>query len=119
MGRGNFYNNIFEPKNRFSLPELTPRHFSFNSHLGACKKCHGVGSVLQAEKSLFINDETLSLADGAVKSWWNRNKKLKAIHDRQINALAKVFEISVQTKYSELSNDFIDCLFMGHQKMMN
>ena len=111
-----FTTTYSNPKTGFSLPELTPRHFSFNSHLGACKKCHGVGSVLQAEKSLFINDETLSLADGAVKSWWNRNKKLKAIHDKQINALAKVFEISVQTKYSELSNDFIDCLFYGTSK---
>ena len=101
------------PETGFTLPELTPKHFSFNSHLGACKKCQGIGTVLQAEKKLFIKDENLSLLEGAIKSWWSRNKKLMAIHDRQIKTLAKVFDVSLETKFSDLSEEFIKCLFYG------
>ena len=49
-----FTTTYSNPETGFTLPELTPKHFSFNSHLGACKKCHGIGTVLQAEKNLFI-----------------------------------------------------------------
>ena len=108
-----FTTTYSNPETGFTLPELTPKHFSFNSHLGACTKCHGIGTILQAEKNLFIKDENVNLSEGAIKSWWSRNKKLKTIHDRQIKALAKVFDISLETKFSELSEEFIECLFYG------
>ena len=51
-----FTTTYSNPETGFTLPELTPKHFSFNSHLGACKKCHGIGTVLLAEKNLFIKE---------------------------------------------------------------
>ncbi|MFL2451874.1 MAG: excinuclease ABC subunit UvrA [Verrucomicrobiales bacterium] len=101
------------PKTGFSLPEITPKHFSFNSHYGACEMCHGVGSILQVEESLFIKDENLSLNDGAIHSWWNRNKKLKTIHDKQLEKLANEFNVSTKEKFSDLGDNFIKMIFFG------
>ena len=108
-----FTTSFKNPKTGFCLPEITPKHFSFNSHLGACDNCQGLGSILQADPQLFINDEQMTIEDGAIKSWWSRNKKLKSIHDRQINSLLKAFSVSSGTKYCDLSDEFIDALFNG------
>ena len=94
------------------MPELTPKHFSFNSHLGACDNCQGLGSVLQADADLFITDDQMTISEGAIKSWWSRNKKLKAIHDKQINSLCESVNVSIDTKYCDLSEDFIDLVFI-------
>ena len=48
---------------------LEPRSFSFNSPLGACAVCAGLGSSSEPDTQLVISDETLSLADGAVTPW--------------------------------------------------
>src|SRR6476660_8875607 len=53
----------------FNLGELTPRHFSFNSHLGACPACHGLGTQLVIDPELMISDPTKSLAEGAIIPW--------------------------------------------------
>src|SRR3954451_6954426 len=53
----------------FNLGELTPRHFSFNSHLGACPACHGLGTQLVVDPELMISDQTKTLAEGAITPW--------------------------------------------------
>jgi excinuclease ABC subunit A len=50
----------------FSLGELTPKHFSFNSHFGACPTCHGLGTQLVCDPELMISDTTKSIAEGAI-----------------------------------------------------
>src|SRR6185436_3690103 len=52
-----------------ALPELTPRLFSFNSHLGACPECHGLGVIMEFDADLVIPDRSKSLSDGAIKPW--------------------------------------------------
>jgi excinuclease ABC subunit A len=101
------------PRTGFRMPQLSPKHFSFNSHLGACSECHGIGSVLQADPLLFIHDATKNLNHGAIKTWWSRNKKLKALHDRQINALVSHFDINPEMPYADLPKEFIHALFHG------
>jgi len=108
------YTTTFKnPKTGFCMPELTPKHFSFNSHLGACENCQGLGSVLQADPDLFITDDQMTISEGAIKSWWSRNKKLKAIHDRQMNSLCESMNVPIDTKYCDLCEDFIDLVFNG------
>jgi excinuclease ABC subunit A len=53
----------------FTLGELTPKHFSFNSHLGACPACHGLGTQQVIDPDLMISDQTRSIADGAITPW--------------------------------------------------
>ena len=108
------YTTTFKnPNTGFCMPELTPKHFSFNSHLGACKKCQGIGSILQADPHLFISDQQMTISEGAIKSWWARNKKLKSIHDKQIKSLCEALDVSIDTKYCDLSDEFIDIVFNG------
>ena len=52
-----------------SLPELEPRLFSFNSPHGACSSCHGLGTIFEFDPDLIVNDESLSLENGAVEAW--------------------------------------------------
>src|ERR1700726_2612269 len=53
----------------FTLAELTPKHFSFNSHLGACPACHGLGTQPVIDPDLMISDQTRSIAEGAITPW--------------------------------------------------
>src|ERR1700747_832905 len=53
------------PKTDFLLPELTPKHFSFNSVAGACPECQGLGSVSYFDPELVIPDPTCPLGAGA------------------------------------------------------
>src|ERR1700726_1961037 len=51
----------------FSLGELTPKHFSLNSHLGACPACHGLGTQLVVDPDLMISDQTKTIARGRLR----------------------------------------------------
>jgi len=67
------------PDTGFRMPPLTPKHFSFNSHLGACAVCEGLGSILTFDPDLVVPDPDKSLEDGALRTWWSKNAKLKAV----------------------------------------
>jgi excinuclease ABC subunit A len=109
----NFTTAFANPKTGFKMPELTPKHFSFNSHSGACPRCHGLGTELIGDPSLLVPDDTKSIVDGAVKSWWARNKKLKVLHDRAVAGVAEHFEISLDVPFKQLSEEFKNALFYG------
>ena len=111
--RSTFTTSFKNPNTGFCMPEITPKHFSFNSHLGACENCQGLGTILQPDPELFVKDDQMTIADGAIKSWWSRNKKLKTIHERQIKSLSTAFNIASDTKYCDLSEEFIHALFNG------
>ena len=49
-----------------SYPEITPRMFSFNSPHGACPECSGIGSIMYFDPDLVIQNEELSISDGAI-----------------------------------------------------
>jgi excinuclease UvrABC ATPase subunit len=104
------------PATGFRMPPLTPRHFSFNSHVGACSVCEGLGTQMWGDPDLMVPDKEKSLADGAVKTWWSKNPKLKAVHDRKIAALAAHFKVSDKVPFSSLPKEFKDALFYGTGK---
>ena len=52
-----------------SMPEMTPRAFSFNSPHGACPECQGLGAVYDFDPARLVPDESLSLQDGAIAPW--------------------------------------------------
>ncbi len=68
--------------------DLTPRHFSFNSYLGACPACDGLGTLLQIDPDLAVPDPSISYAAGAValiesdpmEHWWGRWAKSLSTH---------------------------------------
>ena len=108
-----FTTAYMNPATGFRLADLTPRHFSFNSHLGACPECQGLGTQMEPADDLFVPDPALSLAGGAVKSWWSGNPKMQGIFAQEITALAAHFGISTDIPFSQLPPDFQHALFHG------
>src|ERR1700736_1609545 len=101
------------PKTDFLLPELTPKHFSFNSVAGACPECQGLGSEGFFDSDLVIPDQARSLADGAIGPWRKATKRMQAYYNAQLNALANIFGISVETPYADLPAGFKKALLYG------
>ncbi len=97
----------------YLLEKLTPQHFSFNTHAGACPTCEGVGTVMAADPALLVPDPMKSLAAGAVRTWWNRVPKMKALHDQGVQALARHFGVSMEAPFKELPDEFKQALFYG------
>ena len=97
----------------YLLEKLTPQHFSFNTHVGACGTCEGVGTVMAADPGLLVPDGAKSLAAGAVKTWWSRVPKMKALHEAGVAALARHFAVSMEVPFKELPEDFKRALFYG------
>src|SRR5262249_19516784 len=64
----------------FTLGKLTPKHFSFNSHLGACPACHGLGTQLVIDPGLMISDEKRTIAEGAITPWRRGTKRMRAYY---------------------------------------
>ena len=85
----------------YSLPELEPRLFSFNSPVGACQTCDGLGVSQFFDPARVVVHPELSLAAGAVRGWDRRN----AYYFQLIASLAKHYEFSVDTPWQELNED--------------
>lgn len=62
-----FSQNLVCPKCGISFPELSPQLFSFNSPVGACPRCHGLGMTLEPDIDAIVPDRGLSLARGAIQ----------------------------------------------------
>ncbi len=102
------------PETGFHLPKLTPKHFSFNSHLGACDVCQGLGTELKPDPSLIVPDSSKSLAEGAVKTWWTGSKSKKGYHQRAIEDLGKSFGVNMSAPVKDLPNEFKRSLIYGN-----
>ncbi len=95
------------------MEDFTPKHFSFNAHVGACPTCEGVGTVMACDPGLLVPDPSLSIKGGAVKSWWTRQPKLKALHEKTIESLAKFYHQDLEARFSSLTDEFRRALFKG------
>jgi excinuclease ABC subunit A len=97
----------------FRLDELTPRHFSFNSHLGACPACHGLGTQLVCDPDLMISDPGKTLAEGAVTPWRRGTKRMQAYYRHLQKALVKHFAVDEDVPFIELPERFKEALYFG------
>ncbi|MDQ2919932.1 MAG: excinuclease ABC subunit UvrA, partial [Verrucomicrobiota bacterium] len=98
---------------KFSLGELTPKHFSFNSHFGACPTCHGLGTEMVVDPDLMITDQEKSLADGVIVPWRRGTKRMQAYYKTLQTALVKHFKVDDFLPYSDLPNEFKTALIHG------
>src|SRR3984893_2249972 len=97
----------------FTLGELTPKHFSFNSHLGACPVCHGLGTELLVDPDLMISDPAKTIAEGVIRPWRRGTKRMQAYY-RQIQAsLVKHFSVDEDIPFAELPENFKQALYFG------
>jgi excinuclease ABC subunit A len=100
-------------ESNFSLGELTPKHFSFNSHLGACPVCHGLGTQLVCDTDLMISDPAKSLAEGAITPWRRGTKPMQAYYRSLQSALVKHFEVDDCIPFADLPETFKKALYYG------
>ncbi len=101
------------PRTGYVIERLTPQHFSFNTHLGACPTCQGTGMIPTPDATLLVPDESKSLADGAIKAWWARHPKVRVIFNQSVEALAKHFGAAMDVPFQTLPQAFKDALFHG------
>jgi excinuclease ABC subunit A len=96
-----------------SMPEMTPRAFSFNSPHGACTDCQGLGAMIDFDPQRVIPDETKSLADGAIAPWARGDRKL--VRDA-LQALSRDFGIDLTVPFSRLPRKSREVLLFGAGK---
>jgi excinuclease ABC subunit A len=97
----------------FTLAELTPKHFSFNSHLGACPACHGLGTQLVCDPDLMIPDPGRTLAEGAITPWRRGTKRMQAYYRHLQKALVKHFHVDEDVPFRDLPAQFKQALYFG------
>ncbi|MEP6918738.1 MAG: excinuclease ABC subunit UvrA, partial [Acidobacteriota bacterium] len=93
-----------------SMPEMTPRAFSFNSPHGACPDCQGLGAVYDFDPARLVPDDALSLQEGAIAPWAKGDRKLIR---EALSALSKTFGIDLTIPFRRLSKKVRDVLFFG------
>jgi excinuclease ABC subunit A len=96
----------------YSLPELEPRLFSFNSPVGACPTCDGLGVSQFFDPARVVVHPELSMAAGAVRGWDRRN----AYYFQLIQSLAKHYGFKVETPWQELEQAARDAVLFGSGK---
>jgi excinuclease ABC subunit A len=96
-----------------SMPEMTPRAFSFNSPHGACPDCQGLGAVYDFDPARLVPDESLSLQDGAIAPWAKGDKKLVK---EALTSLSKHFGIDLAMPFRRLPKKARDLLFYGAKR---
>ena len=101
------------PDTNFSLGQLTPKHFSFNSHLGACPACHGLGTQLVCDPELMVTDPEKSLAQGAVVPWRRGTKRMQAYYRGLQTALVRHFDVADNIPFQDLPEPFKKALYFG------
>ncbi|HTM26206.1 MAG TPA: excinuclease ABC subunit UvrA [Vicinamibacterales bacterium] len=96
-----------------SMPEMTPRAFSFNSPHGACPECQGLGAVYDFDPTRLVPDETLSLQDGAIAPWARGDRKLVK---EALSSLSRFFGIDLAIPFRRLPKRVRDILFYGARR---
>jgi excinuclease ABC subunit A len=93
-----------------SMPEMTPRAFSFNSPHGACPDCQGLGATYDFDPGLVVPDDSKSLLDGAIAPWARGDRKLVR---EAILTLAKTYGLDPQIPFSKLPKKHRDVILQG------
>jgi len=96
------------PKCGYSIEELEPRLFSFNSPIGACKSCDGLGVNQFFDENKIINKD-LSLSSGSIKGWDKRNE----FYFQIIKSLAEYYKFDTEKPFSSLSKKIQKIILYG------
>lgn len=107
-----FSTDFCNPVTGFTMPRLTPRHFSFNSHLGACPVCQGIGTEPFCDPDLLVDSE-MTLAKGAIRPWRTPDKRMGQYYKLVLEALCKATGAAQDVAFRDLPREFKEKLFHG------
>lgn len=96
----------------YSVRELEPRIFSFNNPAGACETCDGLGVQQYFDAERVIQDENLSLANGAIRGWDKKN----FYYFQMLTALAEHYDFDVQQPFNKLPKKIRDIVLNGSKR---
>ena len=99
----------------YSIPELEPRMFSFNSPHGACPKCDGLGVIQFFNEKQLIQDDNVSIANGAIKGWTRRNR----FYYYQLRCLSNHFDFTLTTKWKDYPQKIKDIILWGTKEKID
>ena len=104
-----FSANFACPECGYALNELEPRLFSFNSPIGACPECDGIGTMQFFDPDRVVKDPSLSLAGGAIRGWDRRN----GYYFQMLQSLARHYDFDVDTPFEDLDPKLRDVILNG------
>lgn len=90
------------PESGFTIAEIEPRLFSFNSPFGACQECDGLGVQTVFDADLVVPDTSLSLLEGAIAPWSGQQAKF---YDQTLASIAKHFRFNIDKPFRDLSDE--------------
>ena len=100
------------PVSGFTIPEIEPRLFSFNSPFGACPACDGLGTEMFFDPGLVVPDDRLSLAEGAIAPWANSTSRY---YRQTLEALAQHFGFDLEAPFKKLSEKIRHVILYGSE----
>lgn len=104
-----FSANFACPHCGYSMQELEPRLFSFNNPAGACPTCDGLGVQQYFDPDRVIMDDSLSLADGAIRGWDKKNY----YYFQMLNSLAEYYDFDLNKPFKQLPKRIQDVVLKG------
>lgn len=99
------------PLGHGSIPELDPKHFSFNSPHGACGTCSGIGIEMEFSENLIVPLQGLSLREGAIQPWTKTNN---IYYEAILEALSEKLGFSLDTPYAKLDPEIKKIILEGY-----
>jgi excinuclease ABC subunit A len=98
------------PVSGFTIPEIEPRLFSFNSPHGACPACDGLGTEIYFDPDLVVPDDSLSMRQGVIAPW---SKSSAPYYTQTLDSLARHFKVSVNTPFRDLPANVRKAILYG------
>jgi excinuclease ABC subunit A len=98
------------PESGFTIEEIEPRLFSFNSPYGACEECEGIGHNLNVDPNLVVPDPKKNLQDGAIEPW---SKSTSLYYAQTLASIAKHYKISLSDPWRKISKKIQDVILYG------
>ena len=106
------------PEHGIGIEELSPRMFSFNAPFGACDVCNGLGESREVDPELVIPNKELSIKQGAIAAWGNVSTSDDTYYSKMVQSLAAHFNVSLDTPFKDLPEDFVQELLYGENNIM-
>ena len=98
------------PVSGFTIPEIEPRLFSFNSPHGACPHCDGLGQEMYMDPDLVVPDQEKTIAEGAVEPW---SKSFSKYYIQTLESVAKAYKASIHKPWHELDDKVRTAIMYG------
>ncbi|MCR1146686.1 excinuclease ABC subunit UvrA [Clostridium botulinum] len=97
-----------------NFPKLTPQHFNFNTPVGMCPNCRGLGVQLEIDPNLLIGNENASILDGALSWFGNIRDSKKATNPTgPLDVLFDHYHLDIETPWSDLPDSFKNVILYG------